>query len=639
MQRNFWRKIKDEITIWRVGALPGFVVIVFIIIARLTGSMQFLEWITLDYFLRLRPIEPIDERIALIGINEEDIKRVGHPIPDQEIAALLKKLQKYKPRVIGLDIVRDRSVNPGQNQLVEVFQESKNIIGIEKVLPDKISPPPDLPSEQIGFSDIIYDKDGKSRRNHLGIPNNQGYKYSFSLRLVAAYLSHENILLENGIRDPETMRFRSTELPRFLPNTGGYVKTDAGGLQVLINFRSGEERFRTLSLNDIKTDKFNHNWVSDRIIIIGMTAPSAPDLIATSAIANTKLHGEIYGAEFHAHSASQIISAVLDGRPLLKSWSDGWTYLWILCWGFFGISLGRLTQSAWKNLLAVGAASVYLIGIGYFALLLWGWWIPVAPVLLILAINGVGLSAFAFYQYDKALKSQIFVRQHAIEMAFRDIHNGPLQTLAVLLRNVQNQDFAKEQLLERLQTLNREIRSIDENLTRDALDEQEILCLGSGLKLDLKRPINDLFYEVYSDTNERNLPEFSTLKVKVCSFEPIEEECLSIEKKRELCQFLEEALCNVGKHAVGVTQLTAIGINKTGWYTLRIEDNGPGIQSSSESKGTKHSKNLAKQFGGFFHRENLSSQGTMCELTWPLKNKVRYLRKLKSILKSFFQKS
>lgn len=562
MQRNFWRKIKDEITIWRVGALPGFVVMCLIIIARLTGSIQFLEWITLDYFLRSRPTEPIDERIAIIGINEADIKSVGHPVPDKEIAVLIKKLQEYKPRVIGLDIVRDRSVNPGHNELVEVFKESKNIIGIEKILPEQISPPPDLPPEQVGFSDVIYDTDGKFRRSLLETLTKQKVKSSFSLRLVKAYLSREGIPLENGSRDRETMRFGSMELPRFLPNTGGYVKTDAGGLQVLLNFRNGRERFRTLSLNDIKTGKFNPNWVRDRIIIIGMTTPSAPDLIATSAIANMKLHGEIYGAEFHAHSASQIISAVLDGRPLLKSWSDGWTYLWILCWGFFGISLGRLTQSAWKNLLAVGVASFCLIGIGYFALLLWGLWIPVAPVMLILAINGVGLSAFAFYQYDKALKSQILVRQRAIEMAFTEIHNGPLQTLAVLLRNVQNQDLSKEQLFDRLQTLNREIRSIDEHLTRDALDEEEILCLGCGLKVDLKRPINDLFYEVYSSTNERNLPEFPTLKAKVRSFEPIEEQCLSIEQKRELCQFLEEALCNVGKQGKNISGRFLLDVNR-----------------------------------------------------------------------------
>jgi len=642
--QHIWRKIRKEFTIWRVGALPGFFVIALIIILRLSGSLQFLEWITLDTLERLRPGEPIDERIVIVGINEADIRSVGtYPIPDEEIAALIKKFQNYKPRAIGLDIVRDIPVQPGHSKLVEVFKESKNIIGIEKVLPpNKIAPPPDLPPEQVGFSDVIPDEDGKYRRMILGIPVGippvKEY-YSLDLQIAKAYLSREGITLENGIRDPEAMRFGSTEIPRFMPNTGGYVGTNAGGVQVILNFRSGQERFRTLSLNDIKTGNFNPKWIGDRIVIIGMTTPSAPDFVDTSAIiAGFKHHGQVYGVEFNAHSASQIISAVLDKRPLIKTWSHHWEYLWIFCWGFFGISLGRLTQSAWKNMLAVGVASFFLVVIGYYVLLLWGWWIPIAPVLLILAINGVGLSAFAFYQYDQGLKSQIYVRQRAIEMAFTEIHNGPLQTLAAVLRDVQNQELPNDQLHSRLQTLNLEIREVGEYLTEKTLNKEEILRLGSGLKIDLKRPIHDLFYEVYSSTIERNISYFKTLKAKVRSFEPMEEQHLSIDQKRELCQFLEEALCNVGKHASGVTRLCATGTKRDGWYTLSIKDNGLGICSSYENKGTKQSKDLAKQLGGFFNRESLCYKGTLCELTWPILGKNSRISKIKSMLKIFFKK-
>ncbi|MBR8836331.1 MAG: CHASE2 domain-containing protein [Stigonema ocellatum SAG 48.90 = DSM 106950] len=641
MWQGIWRKYKDEISIWRVGALPGFIVIAVIIIARLTGSLQFLEWITLDTFLRFRPSETIDKRIVIVGINEADIQSVGkYPIPDREIAALIKKLQKYKPRAIGLDLVRYIPVEPGHNELGEVFKESKNIYGIEKILlPNLFYPPPELPHKQISFSDVIPDKDGKYRRMILGIPTDEEYKHSFCLRLAEAFLSHEGITLENGIRDTAAMRFGSTELPRFLPNTGGYVGTDAGGVQILLNFRSGAERFRTLSLNDIKTGNFNPQWIGDRIVMIGMTTSSTPDFIDTSATVPGLIHdGQVYGVEFNAHGVSQIISAVLDGRSLINTWPHNWEYLWIFCWGFFGISLGRFTQSAWKNFVAVGVASVCLIAIGYYVLLLWGLWIPVAPILLILAINGVGLSAFAFYQYDQGLKSQIVVRQRAMEMAFTEIHNGPLQTLATLLRGVQNQELSNDELHLRLQTLNVEIREIGEFLTQITLKKEEVLRLGSGLKIDLNHPIHQLLYEVYSSTTERKIPYFQTLKVKVRSFEPIEEQNLSFEEKRELCQFLEEALCNVGKHAKGVTRLYATGTKKDGWYTLRIKDNGPGICSSYENKGTKQSKDLAQQLGGFFKRETLSSQGTLCELTWPMFQKKSLLRKIKHRLKNFFQK-
>ncbi len=57
---GIWSKFKQGITIWSVGVLPGIAVIGLVILVRLTGSLQSIEWVTLDSFLRLRPSEPID---------------------------------------------------------------------------------------------------------------------------------------------------------------------------------------------------------------------------------------------------------------------------------------------------------------------------------------------------------------------------------------------------------------------------------------------------------------------------------------------------------------------------------------------------------------------------------------------------
>jgi CHASE2 domain-containing sensor protein len=590
-------KIRKEFTIWSVGTLPGIVAIGLIVLVRLNGSLQLIEWIAFDSFLRLRPSEPIDERIVIVGIDEANIRRIrNYPIPDREIAKMLRTLQKYQPRVIGLDIVRDIPVDPGHAELVATFKDIKNLIVVEKVIPISIKPPPHLPPEQIGFIDYLSDDDGKVRRAMLGInrpENNKKYVFSLPLRLAETYLKAEGIKLSNGIRDHEAMRFGATELPRFFSNSGGYAGADDFGVQLLLNYRNGRERFRTLSLqdiNDIESAKGNpdvlRDILGDRIVLIGITAPSIKDFVNTSAISNLQPPGKIYGVEFHAHVTSQIVSAVLDGRPVLKTWLQGWEYLWTVSWGILAIYLGRLTQSALKNLMYVAAASLGLVGISY-AFIVAGWWIPVAPALLILIINGAILSNF--YQYDRFLRFQIEIRQHTIERTFVLIHNGPLQTLANILRHVQDQDLEPNQLLEELKNLNWEIREVGDYLKLEALDRKESLRLGSGLILDLKIPIRDLLYEVYSHTLQRNFPSFKTLKVKVYSFEPIEEQYLSLEQKRELCQFLEEALCNVGKHAKKLTRLSATGKQSKGWYTLSIKDNGSSICSSFEGRGTNYS--------------------------------------------------
>lgn len=434
MQRGIKSRIKQEIAIWRVGALPGIAVIGLVIIARLTGLLQSWEWSALDDFLRLRPWEPVDERIVIVGINEVDIRSIGaYPIPDREIAALIRTLQRYQPSLIGLALMRDLPVEPGYAELVRVFKENKNLIAIEKALPETIAPPPELPPEQIGFSDVITDGDGRLRRSLLGTQTAKGFKFSLALRLSKAYLATKGFALENGIRDRNAMRFGKTELPRFNPNSGGYVRTDAGGVQMLLNFRSGQARFRTLSFNDIKTGKFNPSWIRSHIVLIGITSPGV-DIKNTAAITDENLSsGLVYGVKIQAHAVSQIISAVLDKRPFLRVWSDGWEYAWIFAWGILGLGLARLTQSPLKNLLAVGIASVSLVGCS-FVLLISGWWIPVVPTTVVLILNGVGLTAF--YQYDRALRSKISDRQFIIDSTFDTIHNGPLQTLAKLLKCV-----------------------------------------------------------------------------------------------------------------------------------------------------------------------------------------------------------
>ena len=627
---SIWSKFKQKVIIWSVAALPGIVTLVLIILFRLSGALQFLEWVTLDSFLRLRSSEPIEERVVIVGIDEEDIRQIrDYPVPDREIAKLLATLQKYQPKVIGLDIVRDIPVEPGHAELVAAFKDIKNLIAVEKVLPVAIKPPPDLPSEQIGFVDVLSDDDGKVRRALLGANRPENYtRYVFSLplRLAETYLKAEGIELSNGIRDREAMRFGSTELPRIFPNSGGYTRADDFGVQLLLNYRNGRQRFRTLSLrdiNDIAAGKGNPSVLRDafggRIVLIGVTAPSIKDFINTSAIANLRPPGKIYGVEFHAHVVSQIVSAVLDGRPVLKTWLQGWEYLWIVGWGVLAIYLGRLNRSPLKNFVYVAAVSLGLVGISY-AFILWGWWIPVVPALLVLVINGVILSVF--YQYDRFLRSEIEIRQHTIERTFVEIHNGPLQTLANILQHVQDQDLEQNRLLEELKNLNYEIREVGEHLKLEALDREESLRLGSGLILDLKLPIRDLLYEVYSHTLQRNFPCFETLKVKAYSFAPIEKQYLSNEQKRELCQFLEEALCNAGKHAKGVTRLNATGKQKEGWYTLSIKDNGAGIQSYGKGRGTKQCLNIARKLGGKFQQKSLKEQGTLCELTWPLAGKI-----------------
>ena len=629
--------MKADISTWWRGSLPGLMVIVGVMMARLTGALQFLELVAFDRFLLLRPPEPMDERIVIVGITEEDIQRAKtYPIPDREIADLLKRLQTYRPIAIGLDIVRDMPVEPGHAELTSVFRSSKNAIGVEIALPDRngfiVAPPPALRSEQVGFADAVLDADGYQRRSLLGAHNpQQKYRFSFAIRLAESYLATRKIKLGDGIRDREAMRFGSIELTRVQPNSGGYVGADANGNQILLNVRSGKMPFRVLSLSQIKAGKVDPNWIRGKIVLIGIMSFSAKDLASSGAIAGIN-PGRIYGVEMQAHETSQIISAVLDGRPLIQVWGDDWETLWIAVWGLLGMSLGRFLRSPWKILLGLLIASISLIAICYWLILI-GWWMPIVPVLLVLVLNGAGLTAALFYRHEQELRLRLEERQFAIEQTFNAIHSGPLQTLVGILRTAQEQD-PPPPFLPDLQRLSQELREVYGSVQRDAIADEPHLRMGSAIELALQAPLHELLYKVYSNTLEQELPYLQTIKFKIVQFDPLNTSHLRLEHKGGLCRFLEEALCNVGKHAIDATRLTVICAQEGDLQVIRVVDNGKGKLSDAESAiqdlntniqpsglGTQLANNLAKQLGGTFRRYQNEPRGTVCELTWSAKQR------------------
>ena len=54
---KIWKQVQQELAVWRVGALPGVMVIGLVVLLRLLGLLQPSEWWALDYLLRLRPDE------------------------------------------------------------------------------------------------------------------------------------------------------------------------------------------------------------------------------------------------------------------------------------------------------------------------------------------------------------------------------------------------------------------------------------------------------------------------------------------------------------------------------------------------------------------------------------------------------
>lgn len=639
VSRTEWQKLA------LLTIVPEVLLVAIICLARLSGSLQFLELFLFDRFLQWRPSEPIDERITIIGIDEEDIREIGaHPIPDRDLAELLNQLNEYQPRAIGLDIARNLPVEPGYQELEKTFREIPNLIGVESVLNEAISPPPALPPEQIGFVDALTDSDGKYRRSLLATfrPGSDELAFSFSFLLAEEYLKTDEFSLTENLLESDFENIGDTPIPQLVTNTGSYADINDFGLQILLNFRNtrGKERFRTLSFRDIKNGNFDPDWIRDRIIIIGMTAASTPDYVDTVAIADLQLPGKIRGVEFIAHQTSQIISAVLNERPLLKSWSEMGEFLWILVWMGLTIFISLSIRSPLQRVAGISISMVIFLGFSYCLLLL-GFWIPVVPILLIRGSSMILTRAIAYRQnvkYEIWKENQLSQeRKNAIDNTFNQIHNGPLQTLHILLTKVRNDALNKEELIRELEGIDLAIRDLDKTLSREPLNKNEIFRLGNGVKIDLNLPLHELLAEVYRETITRDFPNFKTLKVTIPQFEAIEAKNLSFEKKRKICQFLEEVLCNVGKHAKNATRLSVMCKKEGSFYRIFVRDNGKSNKIKHNSgNGTRQMREIAGILGGNF-TPNISPNGSECELKWPLEKNNLGVASIEQVLRSFIR--
>jgi CHASE2 domain-containing sensor protein/CheY-like chemotaxis protein len=381
-----WTTLKQRI--WqRLGILITASSVAGVLVAlRLAGTLQLLELIALDQFFRLRPLEPADPRIVIVTIDESDIKKLGQwPMSDAVMARLLLRLKQQNPRAIGIDLYRNLPVEPGHQELVKVFASTPNLIGIKKVVKkadsDAVEAPPKLRQlGQVGASDLVLDADGKLRRSllYLRTQDNQ-LILSLGAKLAFAYLATEGITPQELDRSKSQFRLGRAVFTPLQANDGGYIRADVGGYQILSNFRRLRHGFRTISMTAVLEGRIPANLVRDRIVLIGSTAESVNDRFYTSY--STSLGTAPAGVEIHAHLTSQLLSAALDGRPLLQVSSAPLEGLWILVWSGIGAILGWTSTSPRRTVIAVLFFGITLLSSAYL-LFLAGWWlIAISPLI------------------------------------------------------------------------------------------------------------------------------------------------------------------------------------------------------------------------------------------------------------------
>ena len=374
--------------------LISFVATSAIMGLRQLGALQYWELAAYDRLINLRPAEAIDPRLLVVTVTEEDVQnqppqeRLGTSISERSLARLMQKLESYQPRVIGLDIYREFMLDSRQKNLTELTKKQNNLITVCEVgTADRgrlsgTKPFPEVSHQRSSFSDFPIDDDGVIRRQLLGMSVDPKSvctaDTAFGLRVVQTYLKQKGIEIERNLQG--NLQIGDLILKKLDPQAGGYSNLDALGYQLLLNYRVSPQVAQTITLSEMlngKSDRELRNLVKDRIVLIGTTAPSFKDYHPTSV----QKQVEMAGVMIHAHTISQILSAVEDDRPLI-TWLPEWAEI-LTVWGCsLTIGFCWCFKSFVYRGTTLGIMMLLIPGIGYVAFLS-GVWLPIVPELLV----------------------------------------------------------------------------------------------------------------------------------------------------------------------------------------------------------------------------------------------------------------
>jgi diguanylate cyclase (GGDEF)-like protein len=374
--------------------ITSLVVAGLVVGVRQLGVLQPWELLAFDQMMRSRPERPLDSRILVVTLTEEDIRAQNRwPLSDGVIARLLRRIQEHQPRAIGLDIYRDVPHPPGESELYEQLR-APNVIGIRMLgnsSKDGVPPPAGVSSDRVGLSDIVLDPDAIVRRNLLYATSGNDQFYSFSLRLALIYLQPYKLTFQ--VPSDQAIQIGNTVFPALNFNSGSYQSLDDRGYQVLLNYRSATTVARQVSLTDVLDGNVSPDWIRDKIVIIGTTAPSVKDLFLTPYNFSNEKNSEMPGVVVHAQQVSQILGSVLDGQSLIWYWPQGGEVLWIVFWSMVGGALGWRLQHPFL----LGGAAMSLLGSlfgGCLLLFLYSGWVPFVPAAIAFISSGVAMITY-----------------------------------------------------------------------------------------------------------------------------------------------------------------------------------------------------------------------------------------------------
>jgi CHASE2 domain-containing sensor protein len=408
-----YRKIK-----LRSVLFTSLAVTILMFIARILGIMQPLELAAFDQVSRLRPSEPKDQRFLMVDVDPQSIDQMNEnpkyqqgrgAIADAALDDVLKILSASQPSMISLDFIRNF---PAEGSLGQRLKQTTNFIALCKNsyvnergqnIPG-FKHAPEVPLARVGFSDVVDDDPQGARfvRRHYMMQKSEpkycNTREALSLVIARRYLEAQghkyfSPLNKKEKYDLQDMAFDKTVIPQLSGNGSGYQglnNDQLRGYQTMLKYRvyqgDADNFAPRVNILDVLDNKVPSEKIKNRIILIGFT-----DRQARQADFFNTPYGDVPGVTLHGQMISQILSAVLDNRPLIWWWPLDYEIPWIFGWSLVGgLICWRFNRTSYlvmgiivSNVCLYTACSVIMVS--------QSGWIPLVPSALSLMATGSGV--------------------------------------------------------------------------------------------------------------------------------------------------------------------------------------------------------------------------------------------------------
>jgi adenylate cyclase len=191
--------------------------------------------------------------VVLVGGTEADVEGFDWPLRDGDLADLLERIAAWQPRVIGVDILRDRPKPPGTERLAAVLAKHKEIVWTFKLqdgAKPAIPPPAALRgTDRAVLADVVTDSGNVARRGLLYADDGVDNYTSMEMALALGYLAVDHI--RPAPADGDQLRLGKALIAPLDDSRGPYVRLDSAGYQMLLDYHGGSHRFPFKSIGEV----------------------------------------------------------------------------------------------------------------------------------------------------------------------------------------------------------------------------------------------------------------------------------------------------------------------------------------------------------------------------------------------------